>query len=376
MRKTKKIAIVHDELVRRGGAEQVTLLLHRAFPDAPIYTSCYNEKNTYPEFQSCNVKSSWLSRIVKNDIWLKRLFYPFSILAMRSIDLSEYDIVLISTTNCAKYVKTDPKNLFIAFCHYPFRLAWFPDSYDQVNVSRGLKKKIYSFVINRLKKIDYYHAKKIDWFITNTKDIACKIQKCYNPINPVSIISASIPCSNFYVEENPSLDYYLVVSRIEDYKRVDIVISAFNEMADKKLIIVGNGSKKDKLKSIANANIKFMEGLTKEELSKLYSNCKALIFPQIEDYGLTPLEANASGRPVIAFGYGGVTTTMIPYNGNNINESTALFFYNQNYNSLKEVITEFEYLKFNSNFIRSHSEKFDENIFIEKIKSFVISKLN
>lgn len=371
-----KIAIVHDELVRRGGAEQVTLLLHRAFPEAPIYTSCYNEKNTYAEFSTCNIRPSWLSKFVRNEKWLKRLFYPFSILAMRSINLSEFDVVLISTTNCAKYVTTKPNNLFIAFCHYPFRLAWFPESYSQIANSKGIKKKLYTWVANRLKRIDYNSSKEIDWFITNTEDISKKIKKCYNPKNQISIINASIPCANFYVEEKAKLDYYLVVSRVEYYKKVDLVVDVFSKMKDKKLIIVGKGSKKTELEKIATKNIEFMEGLSSEEIAFLYANCKALIFPQIEDYGLTPLESNASGRPVIAYGEGGVTATMIPYNGKNIESSTAFFFEEQTSNSLIKAINEFETLNFNSHFIRNHAEKFDENVFIQKIRNFVEQKYN
>ncbi len=369
-----KIAIVHDELVRRGGAEQVTLLLHRAFPDAPIYTSCFNPNSTYIEFSECNIQSSWLSRFVKNEKWLKRLFYPFSIWAMRSINLSDFDVVLISTTNCAKYIRTNPKNLFIAFCHYPFRLAWFPDSYSEIVTSKGLKKYIYYWIVNRLKKIDYKASKKIDWFITNTEDISQKIDICYKPKNSISIINASIPCSNFYIEDKPSLDYYLVISRVEYYKKVDIVVDAFKNMKDKRLIIVGKGSKKAELQKIATKNIEFREGLSCEEIAYLYANCKALIFPQVEDYGLTPLEANASGRPVIAYGKGGVTTTMIPYNENNMDSSTAYFFENQTAEALTYAIKQFESLNFNPLFIRKHAEKFDEHIFIDNIRHFVKNK--
>lgn len=369
-----KIAIVHDELVRRGGAEQVTLLLHRAFPEAPIYTSCYNPEKTYEEFKNCNIKPSWLSTYVKDEKWLKRLFYPFGIWAMKSINLTNFDIVLISTTTGAKFVKTNPKNLFIAFCHYPFRLAWFPNSYSEINNSKGLKRQLYNFVVRRLKKIDYNSAKKINWFITNTEDISKKITDCYHPSQSISIINASIPCSNFYLEEKPLLNYYLVVSRIEYYKKVDLVIEAFNKMPNKKLIIVGKGSKKSELQKLAGDNIEFKEGLSNQEISYLYANCKALIFPQIEDYGLTPIEANASGRPVIAFGEGGVTSTMIPFDGENINRATAYFFREQTVESLVNAINESENLNFDSMNIRMHAEKFDENIFIDKIRSFVKDK--
>ncbi|NDV69018.1 glycosyltransferase [Dysgonomonas sp. 25] len=369
-----KIAIVHDELVRRGGAEQATLRLHEAFPTAPIYTSCYNPQNTYDEFKKCDIRPSWFSKFVKDEKWLKRLFYPFSIWAMRSINLREYDVVLISTTNCAKYVNTNPENLFIAFCHYPFRLAWFPESYSEVVNSNGLKNRLYKFVINRLKKIDYNAAQNIDWFITNTPEISEKIKVCYNPRNEISVIKSSIPCSNFFVSDTPRLDYYLVISRIEYYKKVDLVVDAFLKMPDKKVIIVGTGSKKRELQAKATSNIEFREGLSKNEIADLYANCKAFIFPQEEDYGLTPLEANASGRPVIAYGKGGVTQTMIPYNGNNAKKCTAYFFYRQTSDCLIDGIKKMDMIDFDHTFIREHAETFDQDVFVNNIRKFVLEK--
>jgi len=370
-----KIAIVHDELVRRGGAEQVTLLMHKAFPNAPIYTSCYNAENTYVEYKECNIKTSWLSYIVRNEKWLKRLFFPFSIWAMRSVDLTGYDVVFISTTTCAKYVKTNPNSLYVAFCHYPFRLAFFPESYKQVVDSKGIKKWLYQTVVKTLRKIDYKAAQNIQWFITNTPHIKDIIKESYHPTNEVTVIPASVQCSNFYVAENPREDYYLVVSRFEAYKRVDMVIEAFNDMPEKKLIIVGKGSQKEECKAMAKSNIEFRENLSSEEIADLYANCKALIFPQQEDYGLTPIEANASGRLVIAYGKGGVTYTTIPYT-NDSKKATALFFDEQNKDCLTDAILKSETLEFDPQFIRKHAEQYDENRFIESVREYVTTKYN
>ena len=370
-----KIAIVHDELVRRGGAEQVTLLMHRAFPEAPIYTSCYNPQNTYAEFENCDIKVSKLSRFAKDEDRLKKLFYPFGIWAMRNINLKQYDVVFISTTTGAKFVTTSSKSLFIAFCHYPFRLAWFPEQYEQVTKSEGLKKLLYRIVVSRLKRLDYKAASKIDWFITNTPHIKSLIENCYNPQNPIAVIPASIPCSNFHVEPNPTEDYYLLISRIESYKKVDIVIDAFNKMPNKRVIIVGKGSQKKDFIKVANSNIEFREGLSKEEIAQLYSNCKAFIFPQQEDYGLTPIEANASGRPVIAYGKGGVTYTTISYTTDS-KKATAVYFEEQTSECLMKAIKLSETLDFDPNFIRKHAEQFDEQHFINSIQNFIKEKFS
>ncbi|MFV0418666.1 MAG: glycosyltransferase [Dysgonomonas sp.] len=370
-----KIAIVHDELIRRGGAEQVALLMHKAFPDAPIYTSCYNPQLTYSEFALCNIKTSWLSRYVKDENTLKKLFFPFGIWAMHSLNLKAYDVIIISTTTGAKFVTTSDKSLIVAFCHYPFRLAWFPEQYSQVVQSKGLKSLAYKLVVSILKKKDYKGAQKINWFITNTPDIKRKIQICYNPKNEVSVIPVSIQCSNFYLTDTPTNDFYLVVTRIESYKKVDVVIRAFNQMPNRKLIIVGKGSQKDMLMKIAGANIEFKEGLSKEQIAKLYANAKAFIFPQEEDFGLTPIEANASGRPVIAYGKGGVTYTTIPYI-NNSKKATAVYFDEQTPEKIIKAVEICDNLIFDPMFIRQHAEMFDEKNFIENIRKFVYDKYN
>ncbi|MDR1884368.1 MAG: glycosyltransferase [Prevotella sp.] len=370
-----KIAIVHDELVRRGGAEQFTLILHKAFPEAPIYTSTYNIKKTYEAFASTNIRSTWLTNIAKNEKMLKRLFFPFGILAMKSHYLENYDIVLMSTTTSAKYVRVKPGTLIIAYCHYPFRLLWFPDSYIQGTKIRSIKSILLKILIGIFKKMDYKAAKKIDEFITNTPEIARIINTCYEPKNPVSVMYSSISCSNFYVESNPTEDYYLLISRVEPYKKVDIAIDAFNKMPNKKLIIAGKGSRKEHYQKTANSNIEFRENLSKEEVAKLYANCKAFIFPQQEDYGLTPIEANASGRPVVAYGRGGITYTTIPYTSDSKN-STAIYFEEQTPECLIKAIELVETLEFDPVFIRKHAEKFDESFFIENIRNFVNEKFN
>jgi len=368
-----KIAIVHDELVRRGGAEQVVYIMHQAFPDAPIYTSCYNPALTYDGFKECNIITSWFSKFVKSERMLKALFFPFSIWAMHDLKIKGYDVVLMSTTTCAKYVSIEPGTKVIAFCHYPFRLAWFPNSYEAYRSSKGLFRWAFNFAISRIKKIDLKASKNIDWYITNTPQIVKTIQNCYHPERPIEVIPASIAMRNFFVAEKPREDYYLVVSRLESHKKVDLSILAFNKMPDKKLIVVGMGTDKEKLHKMAHSNIQFLEGLNMANIADLYANCKALIFPQEEDFGLVPIEANASGRPVVAYGKGGVTFTMIPYT-NDASKATSVFFDIQTPDAIVEAVAKFETLTFDPSFIRNHAEQFSESAFIGKLRRFVEEK--
>lgn len=367
-----KIAIVHDELMRRGGAEQVVLSFHKAFPLAPIFAMAYNQETTYEEFKNCNVITSWFNKLVSSEKWMKRLYFPLGYWAMKRLDVKDYDIVLMSATYCAKYVNISKGTLIIAYCHCPFRLAWYPQSYSEYQYSKGLKRIVFDQVINILRKIDLNYAKRINHYIANTHHMADEIEEKYNLSYPVEVNNPPVKCLNFEISDKTG-DYYLVVSRLEYYKKVDLVIEAFNLMG-LPLIIVGKGSKTKELTKIAKPNIIFKSGLSNLQISKLYSECKALIFPQHEDYGITPLEANASGRPVIAYGMGGVLETMIPFNGTNEKECTAVFFKSQTKGDLINAIEKFQMITFNRSFIRKHAEKFDETIFINKIKEFVLEK--
>ncbi|WP_153800197.1 glycosyltransferase [Foetidibacter luteolus] len=367
-----KIAIVHDELVRRGGGEQVALSMHKAFPDAPVYTLCYDPAKTYPEFKKAKVVTSWFQKIGSSEKLIKMLYFPFAILAMRSIKLKGYDVVLISTTHCGKFIRTDKKATVITYCHTPFRFAFRPHSYESVANSNWLVKRIFLTASWILRSLDRAATENTDWFITNARQVVERIKNAYHPSKPVTVINPPVNLDNFYITDTVK-DYYLVVCRLEAYKKVDLVIEAFNSMPNRKLIVVGKGSMEEALHQMAAPNTTFQHSLNAKQLATLYAECKALIFPQYEDYGITPLEAAASGRPVIAFGQGGVLETMIPYKDNS-KTATAVFFNSQTPGALTDAINEFEQLSFDPYFIRRHAEKFEEVTFIQKLKEFIYSK--
>ena len=368
-----KIAIVHDDLMRRGGAEQVARCLHYAFPEAPIYTLCYRPEDTYPDFKYCDVRTSWFQKLVKDEHQMKKLFFPLGVMAMQQLDVTAYEVVLMSSTYCAKYVKIAAKAIVINYCHQPFRLAWFPESYPDYLNAKGLKKLALKAMITSLKRIDYKAAQRTDFFIANTSETSQRIKEKYQFKSDIPVIYPPVVLNNFQVATKVQ-DYYLIVTRLEYYKRVDLAIRTFNEIGYK-LIIVGRGTQEGDLKKIAKDNITFKSGLTKSELKALYAGCKAFVFPQYEDFGITPLEANASGRPVVAFGKGGVLNTMIPYDGNP-KKCTAIFFQKQEVESLLQAILAMEklYLDFEPEFIRRNVLRFNEDHFISAIKDFVQDK--
>jgi glycosyltransferase involved in cell wall biosynthesis len=362
-----KVAVVHDDLMRRGGAEQVVLSIMKAFPEADLYTLCYQPELTYPEFKKYRIKTSVFQFIAKTEKRMKWLFFPFGIISMKLLTVKGYDAVIISNTFCGKYVRIDNKAKVFIYTYTPFRLAWNPTSYKEFNESKGIKRFFFKAVIKCLRVIDRREAQKGQFHLGMTSETAERIKKAYG-VSSVRIVPPPVKCENFYVDLRADKKYYLLVSRLEFYKKVDLAIEAFNELGIP-LIVVGNGSKKKELQAMAKHNIEFRSGLNSSELADLYANCKGFVFPQHEDYGITPLEANASGRPVIAFGKGGVLETMIPYNGSR--EYTSIFFEEQSVDSLIDAIKKLEMLKVDSEFIRSHALKFDEPVFITELSEIV-----
>ena len=359
-----RIAIIHDDLMRRGGGEQVVLSMLKAFPNADLYTLCYNPDLTYPEFKSFKIYTSIYQRLAKNEKLMKWLFFPFGLLAMKLMYINNYDVVLISGTYCAKYARINKKSKVYIYTYTPFRLAWNPTSYKEYNESKGIMRLLFNIVIKILRTIDRREAQKGDIFFAMTEETAQRIRDAYQVTN-IIIIHPPVKSNNFYVHEHGNKDYYLIVSRLEFYKKVDLAIEVFNELG-LPLIIVGNGSKKNELKKMAKANIKFESGLSVLELKNLYANCKAFIFPQYEDYGITPLEANASGRPVIAYAFGGVLETMVPHE-NEYKPFTSIFFKEQTKDCLINAVKLLECLDINSTYIRSHAMKFDEEVFVNEL---------
>lgn len=366
-----KVAIVHDDFMRRGGAERVAKVIHDTYPSGPIYTLAYNPNLTYPEIAKKNVITSWFNFLAKNEKIMKYLFFPLGMLAMRSIKIKGYDLVIISSTYCGKYVRVPKETIVVTYCYTPFRLAWDPNSYLIYQQSYLLRNLILKPIISIIKYFDYKAAQRTNYFIGMTKETGLRIKNAYKPKNDIHLIKPPVDLKNY----SPSLidkDYYLLVSRLEYYKKVDLVVDAFN-LLGKKLIIIGNGTLKKDLEKKSHDNITFLNNLGNKDLAKYYAECKCFIFPQHEDYGITPLEACASGRPVIAYSKGGVNDTMIPFDPvrNNASTATALFFDEQTIESLIEAVRIFENLDFNKDFLVNHAKGFSEDIFKNQLMDFI-----
>lgn len=351
-----RIALVHDYLTQFGGGERVLMVLGEMFPEAPIFTLIYDEEKTNGVFKGRKIHTSFLQKIpgakkfFRGFIWLMPL-------AVEQFDLSNFDLVISVSHSFGKGIITKPSTKHICYCLTPTRYLWH---------DVGLPfKPISKFLTTYLKNWDYQAAQRPDYFVASSENIRQRIKKYYN--RQSEIIYPPAETERFSISDSPK-DYFLVVGRMVPYKRFDIAIEAFAKMPEEKLLIIGNGPECNKLKVISNKlkikNIKFLGNVSDSELAGYYANCKALIFPQEEDFGITPLEAMASGRPVIALRAGGALETVKE-------GETGVFFNEQSPESLIEAIKNFKDLKFNSQEIKRHSEKFEKGIFKNKMMEFV-----
>lgn len=283
-------------------------------------------------------------------------------MAFESFDLNAYDVVLSSSSSCAKGVVTNPETMHVCYCHSPMRYGW-EFYYEYTKDMKGIKKKLIKYFMNYMKIWDVSSSNRVDYFIANSENVAKRIWKHYKRESVV--IHPPVRCNLFEVG-NIDEDYFLVLSRLVEYKRIDLAVKAFNKLG-LPLVIIGDGPEREKLEKIAGDNIKFLGRQPDSLIKEYYSKCRAFIFPGEEDFGITPLEAQASGRPVIAFGKGGALETVVE-------GQTGLFFKNQSVDDLVECIKKFENTKFDKFTIRKHAESFDEKIFKAKIECFIKEK--
>lgn len=357
-----KIAIVHDALMVAGGAERLTVYLSQTFPEADIYTSAYVPEKTYPYFKSQKIHTLPGARIVKNERQFKQLF-PLWFLGFRGLDLSRYDLVISSSTYLAKFIHPLKNGKHICYLHSPFRFLWKRKSYsaDSLPFNRLLMKAI-DLVSPIIQRLDKHFTDQISYLITNSQNSASFIRNVYG--RDAEVIYPPVEVNQFKIAVERK-HYYLVVSRLISYKRVDLAIQACEQM-HRKLLIVGDGPELEPLQKIAGEYTNFLGKVGDEDLKKLYSEARGLIFPGVDDFGMTPIEAQASGCPVIAFRAGGAVETVIE-------NVTGVFFQNQSVADLIASLERFEKIDFDSQNIRQAVMRFDVSVFQNKIRSFVRS---
>ena len=351
-----RIALVHDYLTQFGGGERVLSALCEFFPEAPIFTLIYDEKGSGGVFKDRKIHTSFLQKIPGSKKYFRGLIWLMP-LAIEQFDLSGFDMVISVSHSYGKGIITKPSIKHICYCLTPTRYLWH---------NPGLPLKPFSqLILNYLRKWDYQAAQRPDFFIADSKNVQQRIKKYYN--RESEVIYPPIDTEKFHISENKK-SYFLMVGRMVPYKRFDIAIEAFSNLPQEQLLIIGDRPLYSKFKLMNKfrvRNIKFLGRVSDSELPKYYTNCKALIFPQEEDFGIVPVEAMASGRPVIAYRAGGAEETVIE------NEN-GLFFNEQTLESMVSAIKTFDDKKFNSQKIKENAQKFDKEIFKSKIRKLIV----
>jgi glycosyltransferase involved in cell wall biosynthesis len=364
-----KVALIYDRVNKWGGAERVLLALNELFPDAPLYTAVY-----YPQ------KAPWAKKFPKViPTFLNKVRYfqnkhellgTFTPIAFETLDLSYYDLVISVTSEAAKGVITRPPTKHICYCLTPTRYLWSAHDFYFKNPPSMLGKIPFFYHVSRpfvyyARNWDKVGAQRPDVMVAISSAVKNRIKKYYG--RDSQVISPPVEIDKFKNQDLKSKGFFLVVNRLVPYKRVDLAVEAFNELG-LPLVIVGEGSEKRRLKSMAKDNILFVDYLTDAELADYYKKCEAFIFPQEEDFGIVAVEAQAAGKPVIAYKAGGARDTVIE-------GETGIFFEKQNVKSLIKAINKFRNSSFDSKAIVKNAEGFSKERFKEEFLKLVQSEV-
>lgn len=355
-----KVALVHYWLVGMRGGEKVLEALCEMYPDADIYTHVVDPDSISVTLNKHTIHTTFINKLPKAKRWYQR-YLPLMPLALEQLDLSAYDLVISSESGPAKGIITDPNALHICYCHTPMRYVW--DMYNTyLGESGWLIRTLMRPLIHYLKIWDYVSAARVDHFISNSAYIAKRIKKFYR--RDAEVVHPPVAADDFVASENIG-DYYLMVGQLVSYKKADLAVAAFNQ-SGKPLVVIGEGEQLNDLKKIAGPNIELLGRQPFSEIKRRFAECRALIFPGIEDFGIVPLEAMASGRPVIAYGEGGALETVK-------DRQTGLFFYEQTVESLNEAVARFEQNpgQFETRVLTEWADEFSKDRFKTEMKILI-----
>ncbi|MEL6581479.1 MAG: glycosyltransferase [Cyanobacteria bacterium J06621_12] len=354
-----KVALVHDYLTQRGGAERVFEMLCRFFDRGDVFSSVYDQQNTV-DIQGHQISTTFLQNApgAKQNF---RLFAPLYYSAFRQLDLEDYDLIISSTSSFAKGVKKKPGAMHICFCHNVTRFLWDTRTYLEENSSYRKIGKLIEPILQSMRQQDLKYAKEPDLYIANSTTVARRIREIYN--RKAMVINYPIDTDKFIFSDQKE-DYYLISSRMISYKRLDIAIEAFNWLG-LPLVITGDGPERKRLEAKSLDNIQFLGYVDDEWRTHLMAKAKAVVVTALEDYGLVPIEANASGTPVIAYGAGGVLDTQV-------SGKTGVLFTPQSPDALQTAIRQVENQEWDYGSIRAHAvDNFSESVFFQQVAEVI-----
>jgi len=359
-----KKALISDWYYVNGGAEKVIHSINSIWNDFEHFAliDFLNEEDRKFILNGKKAKTSFIQKLptVKKN---HRKFLQLFPIAIEQFDLTDYDLIISSSSAVAKGIKVNKNQLHICYCHSPMRYAW--DLREQYLKDAGLTKGLKGFyaksVLDKIQKWDLSNSENVDYFIANSKHIAQRIKKTYNKESVVIYPPVDV---DFFGLEETKEDYYLTASRMVAYKKTQLIVEAFNELPHLKLIVAGEGPELEKLQKIAKNNIQFVGYVENKKLRSLMQKAKAFIFAAEEDFGIIPVEVQACGTPVIALSKGGTLETVVE-------NQTGIFFDEQTAEKIKEAIIHFGTKNFEPKIIREHAIKFSKQRFENEIKEFV-----
>lgn len=354
-----KVALVHDYLTQRGGAERVFELLCKRYPDADVYTSLYDPDRTI-DLSDRVVKTTFLQKI-PGAAQHFRLMAPLYFPAFRALDLQDYDLVISSSTSFAKAVRKRPDARHICFCHNVTRFLWDTQTYLKEYADYRMFYPVIERIFRVMRQVDLTYSQEPDLYIANSSVVAQRIQQIYG--KQAIVVNYPIDSGKFQFSPQKD-DFYLAAARLLGYKRIDVIIEAFN-LLGWKLLVLGDGPERKRLEAQALPNIQFLGHVSDTERTYLMSKAQSVVVAALEDYGLVPVEANASGTPVIAYGAGGVLDTQIP-------GQTGLLFQRQSPDSLLAALLKSSQMSWDYRKIREHAlNQFSEPVFFNRVERVI-----
>jgi glycosyltransferase involved in cell wall biosynthesis len=354
-----RLAIVHDYLIQMGGAERVVSVMAEAFPNARIFTSMTDSSRLLPEFSSRRITNTWLNAVPGARKHFKKFFmvYPAAFRSLKPIDA---DVTWISSSGYSKWIRLGRQTTSICYCHTPPRFFWEPDDYLTLEISNPILRAVARQAVSKLRRLDYSCAQNIDFFIANSLCVQARIKRYYH--RESEVIYPPVDVQRFSVQQEAD-DYYVVLSRLVGYKRIDRAVGAFNRLK-KRLLIVGDGPDRKRLETKAGPTIRFLGRLSDHEVKSCLERCRGLVFPGREDFGIAPVEAQACGKPVMAFAAGGALETVIPH-------ETGVLFPDPTEESLAEAVDQAERISWSPPRIRENADRFSKKVFVRKTETFI-----
>ena len=353
-----QIALIHDYLNQYGGAERVLEALHDLFPDAPVYTSIYDDTAMPGVYQHWHIHTTWMQKLPGWRRYFRHYFmlYPW---AFESLPLNDYQLIISSSSAYAKGVIPARGAVHLCYCHTPMRFAWQTEQYIARENIRGLAQFVMRILLHFMRRWDVRSSRRVTHFIANSRVVAERIRTHYQ--REATIIPPPVDLAPF--QDIPAGDYLLTGGRLVPYKRIDLAVRACTALGVP-LVVFGEGRDKEALMAQAGPNVRFVGRVSEAERLALFAGCRGFLFPGEEDFGITPLEAMAAGRPVLAYHAGGALDTVVP-------EQTGMFFMEQHVDAVSAGITQLLAHPWDARRIRQHAEQFSRERFMERMRAVI-----